>query len=942
MRRGVVVGSGIGLFLGASLTAAMPLLPKLLPSSTTTWAIPALGAITGGIIAILKPRLDAYSAELNQRIANDLQRSEQAEEALAWAAGSREKLPVIEDVKNLALLGVHPAIPADEQGSSVGSGQPKYIERDIDQAIIRSLRDAKSSGGLVLIVGPAASGKTRTAYETLLAEIPGWKILAPSTGSDLTQAVESDAIPSETVVWLDDIDRYLESSPLVARAIRRAILDPDRAIIFQGTIWPEKYNELSSESTSSPVPSSFIEAPGEYPSPLHVGNFAQAVPDRGASGQIRDILRLAHIHDLPQQCSDAELARAVIVSHEDARVAEALRQSPCRDITRTLAAAPLLLRKLANPDNLLGRSVLSAAVHVRRAGHPKVIPELLLASLAEALYLTPAERADADGDWLGLAIRWASTPVCGAVAALKPYARRVGVVEGFEVSDILVEWSRKCGPQTDPYPEGFWQLLIDGAQPESCVNIGVQACKAEFPELAVAAWMKAADANEPAAMYNLANQAQQGGDEDGFLRWHGRACSLGYMESAADLGYHFAEAGKPELARGWYEQAAQAGNTRAIYNLGLLLSESGDKNGAAACYAKGVDAGDVGSMVNLAFIYHEDERVDESLELWERAAQAGSKTAMANLGLSEKDRGNISASRAWYLKAADLGAVSAMIGLGNLEMECRNHVAAISWYKKAIIAGEHRAHNNLGLLYERRGMVAEAELCLSAGAEANDERAMANLGHFYYRRGEIERSRLWLEKSQERGSPLGQLFLAVVLMEQGETATPVSWLDKALRESDETTVAGMVLALGTTGRVDVVFERFERMFPLRRGTRRKKRDAQAFFLMSFLAFHPVGAVLLTEWVKTAERRESSIPAILGACFMLGSLGNPEALRHCAKRAAAESDRDWVIVFSLQLIQLEYDKVLDGVANWCLTHDLVEAANWIVEVQSKERDPDKAR
>ena len=64
-------------------------------------------------------------------------------------------------------------------------------------------------------------------------------------------------------------------------------------------------------------------------------------------------------------------------------------------------------------------AVLAAASHRRR-------------------YLTPAQRATASPEWFDTAIAWACRPVRASIAPLAPSARRIGELDGYEVSDILV------------------------------------------------------------------------------------------------------------------------------------------------------------------------------------------------------------------------------------------------------------------------------------------------------------------------------------------------------------------------------------------------------------------------------------------------------------------------------------------------------------------------
>ncbi len=101
-------------------------------------------------------------------------------------------------------VGVHPPL-----GGPTGD---HYVPRDGDGR----LRDAVAEGGVVLIVGPARSGKSRSAFEALTEALPEAGLLIPEHGArldDLFGHPTEELLPGfgAGVVWLDGLERFLPS-----------------------------------------------------------------------------------------------------------------------------------------------------------------------------------------------------------------------------------------------------------------------------------------------------------------------------------------------------------------------------------------------------------------------------------------------------------------------------------------------------------------------------------------------------------------------------------------------------------------------------------------------------------------------------------------------------------------------------------------------------------
>ena len=99
---------------------------------------------------------------------------------------------------------------------------PEYVPRDIDAAefgVRARVTVAAQRGGFLLLVGGSSVGKTRSAYEVVRALLPDWWLVHPAGPAEV--AALAQAPPSRTVVWLDELQRFLDGEPgLTSGAVR--------------------------------------------------------------------------------------------------------------------------------------------------------------------------------------------------------------------------------------------------------------------------------------------------------------------------------------------------------------------------------------------------------------------------------------------------------------------------------------------------------------------------------------------------------------------------------------------------------------------------------------------------------------------------------------------------------------------------------------------------
>src|SRR4029077_8749908 len=140
-------------------------------------------------------------------------------------------------------LGVHAAISVPGVSDDV---LPRYVPRDVDAAefgVRARVSAAARAGGFVLLVGGSSAGKTRCAVEAVKALLPEWWLVHPA-GPDQVTAL-AQAPPPRTVVWLDELQRYLDGERGLAGAAVRALLTASPPAVLIGTLWPNRYTNYT-------------------------------------------------------------------------------------------------------------------------------------------------------------------------------------------------------------------------------------------------------------------------------------------------------------------------------------------------------------------------------------------------------------------------------------------------------------------------------------------------------------------------------------------------------------------------------------------------------------------------------------------------------------------------------------------------------------------------
>ena len=213
-------------------------------------------------------------------------------------------------------LGVHAAISVPGVPDEI---LPEYVPRDADDGDVgvrARVAAAAGRGGLVLLVGGSSVGKTRTAFEAVRALLPEWRLVHPAGPGEVVALAA--APPPQTVVWMDELQRYLDGEHGLTGGAIRALLNASDPVVIIGTIWPDRYATY----TTLPTPGSADPHARE-----------------------REVLDMAAGIRIAPEFSPAEQERARTAAARDRRLAVALGTAGY-GLTQTLAAAPQLVARL--------------------------------------------------------------------------------------------------------------------------------------------------------------------------------------------------------------------------------------------------------------------------------------------------------------------------------------------------------------------------------------------------------------------------------------------------------------------------------------------------------------------------------------------------------------------------------------------------------------------
>jgi thioredoxin-like negative regulator of GroEL len=663
-------------------------------------------------------------------------------------------------------LGVHAAISVPGVPDDV---LPEYVPRDTDAAgsgVRAKVAAAAERGGFVLLVGASAAGKTRCAAEAVKALLPDWWLVHPA-GRDQVAALARVLSP-QTVVWLDELQDYLDGERGLDGAVVRALLNHPAVII--GTLWPERYAAYTT------------------------------LPAAGGADPLsreRQVLDLADVVRIAPTFSDAEQDRARDAAARDPRLQVAL-DAAGYGLTQTLAAAPQLVARWedAQTASPYAWAVLTAALDMARLGARAPLSADFLRAAAPG-YCTSQQQAEAPDNWFEQALAYATTKLHGAAAALSPAGVGImGQVAGYTAADYLIQYASQ-GRRYARLPASTWDAILGHIHdPDDVTRLARSARNRLLYRYATPLYRYAADTGDRYAARELADLLAERGDLDGaaqvlraladagdgygIIRLADLLKERGDLDEAAQVLRDQADAGNDYAAlllaellkeRGDLDEAVQvlrapadAGTDYAARGLADMLAGRGDLDEAVQVLRAPAHAGDLSAALQLADLLVERGDLDGAVQVLRARADAGDWPAAGRLADLLKERGDLDGLRA----RADAGDDYAARGLADLLAERGDLDGAVQVLRARADAGDLSAALRLADLLKECGVLDGAVQVLRARADAGDEYAALRLAHLLKERGDLDEAVQVLRAWADAGDWAAAVQLARLLKERGD------------------------------------------------------------------------------------------------------------------------------------------------------------------------------
>ncbi|MGW9304791.1 tetratricopeptide repeat protein [Streptomyces cyaneofuscatus] len=418
---------------------------------------------------------------------------------------------------------------------------PPYVARDCDRELDARVREAAGSGGLVVVTGAPLSGKTRTAWTALCANLSDTtRVFAPSPGTDLRglPAVLRERGQEGCVLWLDDLEGHLRDHGLTPTLLAELVR---LRVPVLATMDDEVYDAR------------------RFGTSVRAGVLSWADPV-----------------ELQRVWSEGE-QRRLIGFFEDLRLRNAVIWCGAHTVPEYLAVGPELMeewrrarRRDAHPR---GHLLVRAAIDLARCGLLNV--GISDGTLRTAISLYPEESATAESEPFEEGLAWAAEPRYGVTGLLVPQPDKVTwTVAGSLFADV------DDRPGSPPVPLGMWMVALEAAL----------AGGSEWVSRSIAC-----DAHEilaPMADRSPAIPALLGrinittGDLGAAEHWYRKAADAGDLEAAAVVGELLVSGDATAEAIPYLETAAEAGIVRAQYRLGKVLAA-----GAMSWLTRAAEAG---------------------------------------------------------------------------------------------------------------------------------------------------------------------------------------------------------------------------------------------------------------------------------------------------------------------------------------------------------------
>ena len=685
------------------------------------------------------------------------------------------------------MLGVHHPIAAvwDSPGWRLELGSPRqlprlpsYVLREHDLQLRKLLDPGHPGASMAVLVGESCTGKTRAAYEAINSCLPGWHVVRPETSGELVHLLDGHLLSSQSVLWLNETQDYLEGEKgeEAAAALRRLLAGSIRIRVV-GTMWDVDWRYL----TERPAPGS----PG-HP-------------------QVRELLgqSVARV-TVPTSFAGRALTDLLEAARNDPRLAEAARAaSGAGQIAQLIAGGPWLLDFYQHEADPYTKAVIDAAVDASRVGHHSPLPASMLEEAA-AGYLDDHQRAITTG-WFNDAITRATERIKGAVAPLSPIRTRrgTGKPDGYLLADYLLQHAH-TNRSFSLQPVDLWDALASHVDDVSDhVRIAQAALKCYYKRHAALHFRSAVRGS--AGVDDTMRAARAVQDPHGFMHGHlviplsgvPEECNLSLIASERAL----AQVGAPqrdlwttasralagllsqsgqfddaaELHRRVFERADKSSYdyTDCMRELATALEKAGRFNEAEGIWRRQITADEAEKydhpMRMLASLLVRSGRITDAIDVSQRLADRGNSYAMEAVAEQLERAGKLDEAAAVWRRLAARDDPYATRVLAEL-LERAGHIEdALAVWQPAAQGGEACAMGAMAGLLERAGRVDEAVAVWQPSAEDGDIYAIRDLAALLERAGRIDRAIALCQPAAEREDVAAMELLAGLLERAGRT-----------------------------------------------------------------------------------------------------------------------------------------------------------------------------
>ncbi|MGX1268020.1 hypothetical protein [Streptomyces phaeoluteigriseus] len=633
-------------------------------------------------------------------------------------------------------LEVHPAFEADISSAAL-SVLPPYVARSasVDDELRHQVARAAKGSRLVMVVGGSSTGKTRSCWEAVRAELPNWRIvhpLAPDRPAALLLALQDAVLEPRTVIWLNEANLYLlvkNYAAQVAASLQAVLTDPQRGpVLVLGTIWPDFWDKLTEHT------------------------FEDDDLDTGM-GAVHQLADLAVTVRMPATFTSPELARATAVVDSDPRLKLARSRATSGRITQFLAGAPHLWRRYEQSAGA-ARAILHAAMDARRCGHGPLLSEDFLRVAAEG-YIDEATWHTLDEDWFVSHLAKLLRPHRQLPGPLTRYRPRTDQQPSasplYQLADFLHEKSRATRERESP-ASSLWAAAAAHSRTDTDMRELAQAARRLGAVECEQLYLKAAACGDAAVLqwftrrlitlrrFERAEELIENHSLDGFL--------LGELSAALGHAGQFKDAER--LARRAYEVSGNRNGARSLAHHLLTL---GMRRPAERVYSWLAETGD--PVAARWLTAHREARGDRvTAERLARTAltQYGDPSAAIALAQLRVTAGEPDDAERLCRLIVGHGHADLLVACARERSDHRDHATALCFYRAAAAVEHPEALEWMSWRCEGQGDHQQAEDLAHAAAAVGNSHALHGLAHLRFFNGRLHDAERFNRVAAEAGS----------------------------------------------------------------------------------------------------------------------------------------------------------------------------------------------